>query len=139
MNVNNLLLGLFLFFSFFIFGQESSYPKDTIFILFDNDLHGKKVLNHPEHGKNIYFKNLDVYYNLNHKPDTLPIKDLINYDFLDLEEINKKEWQYYKKRFNGWPIIRNKNWVFHTNLIEIISKEKFVIYPVVWRNEGVID
>ena len=30
----------------------------------------------------------------------------------------------------------DKNYIFNTYIIEIISDEKFVIYPVIWRGEG---
>ncbi|MDA0794514.1 MAG: hypothetical protein O3C13_07865 [Bacteroidetes bacterium] len=79
------------------------------------------------------------FYDFNTKPDTLCIKHLKEYHFSDMEEINIKEWEYNKQRFGGGPPISNKNWVFHTYLIEVISKKQFVIYPVIWRNEGVID
>ena len=142
MDATKLYLLLCLFISGNLIGQSSPYPKDTIFILFDNDLHEKKILKHPEHGKNIYFKNLDVYYNLNYKSDTLPIQQLSNYHFSDMPEIKKKVIDWVEKKYAGQkykPHPWSKNSVFHTYLIEVISEDAFVVYPVIWRNEGVID
>jgi len=136
MDAIKIFLMIILFIPTLFFGQESKYPKDSIYILFDKDKHIKKELNHPELGKNLYFNNIGVYYNYQQKIDTLCLKHLKDYKFLTLKQIRKKEWEYYKKRFGGSPIISNKNWVFHTFLIEIISNDYFVIYPVMWRNEG---
>ena len=118
------------------FGQESKYPKDTIYIEYDKKKHFKKVLNHPKLGKNLYFQGIGVFYNYKEKADTLYIKHLKNYKFLTLKEIDKKRhtWIFENKR----PPV-DRNGAFQTYLIEVISKEKFVIYPVIWRNEGVIN
>ena len=66
------------------------------------------------------------------KTDTLCNKHLKDYPFSNLKEIEKKrhEWIFENERPPA-----NKNGVFQTYLIEIISEEKFVIYPVIWRNE----
>ncbi|MBA6156365.1 hypothetical protein H3Z83_07545 [Tenacibaculum sp. S7007] len=80
-----------------------------------------------------------LFHSSQKNSDTLCYKHLKEYQFLNLKEIESKEKKYYKKRFGGNPWIKNKNGVFHTFLIEVISKEKFVIYPVIWRNEGVIN
>ena len=116
------------------FGQKSIYPKDTIFIRYNNDIHSKKILNHPQRGKNLYFKNLGVYYSYSEKADTLCIEKLKDYQFSDLEEINEKRnrWIFDNKRP---PATRNG--VFQTYVIEVISDKKFVKYPVNWRNERI--
>ncbi|MFD2697615.1 hypothetical protein ACFSQ0_06390 [Mesonia sediminis] len=116
------------------FGQKSIYPKDTIFIRYNNDIHSKKILNHPQRGKNLYFKNLGVYYSYSEKADTLCIEKLKDYQFSDLEEINEKRnrWIFDNKRP---PATRNG--VFQTYVIEVISDKKFVKYPVIWRNERI--
>jgi hypothetical protein len=139
MDATKLFLILFYLSSAFIFGQESKYPKDTIYIYFDNNKYIKKELNHPKLGKSISFGKMGVYYNFKKKSDTLCFKHLKDYHFLNLKEIEKKEKQYYKKRFDGNPWIKNKNWVFHTFLIDSISKEKFVVYPVIWRSQGIAE
>ena len=139
MNATKQILFLLFLIPFLAFGQKTKYPKDTIYIKFDSSKHKKKNLDHPEFGKSIYFWKLGVYYDYKFPPDTLCTKHLKEYEFSDLKEIEEKERKYYKKRFGGNPWIKNKNAVFQTFLIEIISKEKFVVYPVIWRNEGVID
>ena len=40
------------------FGQKSNYPKDTIYIRYDKDVHSKEILNHPQRGKSLYFSNI---------------------------------------------------------------------------------
>ena len=61
--------------------------------------------------------------------DTLCIKQLKDYTFLNLKEIDKKRhtWIFENKR----PPV-DRNGAFQTYLIEVISNEKFVIYPVIW-------
>ncbi|WP_157603741.1 hypothetical protein [Polaribacter atrinae] len=96
---------------------------------------------HNFQGKNgikFWWKGKWMFYDKNRKADTLCYKHLKDYTFLSLKEIEKKEREYYKNRFGGNPWIKNKNGVFYTFLIEKISREKFVIYPVIWRNEGTI-
>jgi len=144
MDATKIFLILIFFTPIFTFGQESKYPKDTIYIKYENKLGNKKLLNwnhNSKYGtsfsiKDISEKHISLFYEQNSKIDTLCLKHLKDYKFLNLKQIKKKEWEYYKKRFGGNPIISNKNWVFHTFLIEIISNDYFVIYPVMWRNEG---
>ncbi|MGO2359448.1 hypothetical protein [Mesonia sp.] len=129
------ILGFILMFCpIFSFGQNSIYPKDTIYIRYDKDVHSKKNLNHPQIGENLYFKNIGVYYPYSEKADTLCIEKLKDYHFSDLEEINEKRnrWIFDNKRP---PATRNG--VFQTYVIEVISDKKFVKYPVIWRNERI--
>ena len=139
-----------IFFTTVTFAQQSKYPKDTIYVKYENKALNKKWLSDYGYGNNkkegILFnvkdennKNMLFFYDKKLSTDTLYIKHLKNYAFLGLKEIEKKEKNYYKNRFGKTPWIKNKNGVFHTYLIEEISKEKFVIYPVIWRNEGAID
>ncbi len=122
------------------FGQKSIYPKDTIFIRYNTDIHSKKILNHPQRGKNLYFKNLGVYYSYSEKADTLCIEKLKDYQFSDLEEIRKKEIEWVDKKYKNQkykPYTGSKNAVFQTYVIDVISDKKFVKYPVNWRNERI--
>ena len=51
------ILGFILMFCpIFSFGQNSIYPKDTIYIRYDKDVHSKKNLNHPQIGKTYILK-----------------------------------------------------------------------------------
>ncbi|WP_175418943.1 hypothetical protein [Aureibaculum algae] len=54
----------------------------------------------------------------------------------NLKEIDemRHKWIFENKRPPA-----DRNGVFQTYLIEEISKEKFVIDPVIWRSEGVVD
>jgi len=59
---------------------------------------------------------------------------------LNLKEIKKRHSKLVNELHNGKrkpPI--NRNGAFQTYLIEIISKDFFVIYPVIWRNVGLTD
>lgn len=149
MDATKLFLVLILFFPIFNFGQESKYPKDTIYVKFEKNGNTKKWFGNYGYGtdkqEGILFnikdnnnKSMSFFYDIKQIPDTLCSLHLKDYSFLNLKEIDIKEKEYYKKRFGRNALIRNKNWVFHTFLIEIISEEKFVIYPVIWRSEGVI-
>jgi hypothetical protein len=145
MNATKLVLILFFLSSNFIFGQGSEYPKDTIFLKFKDTIFTNTKMKsksiHNFQGKNgikFWWKGKWMFYDKNRKADTLCYKHLKDYTFLSLKEIEKKEREYYKNRFGGNPWIKNKNGVFYTFLIEKISREKFVIYPVIWRNEGII-
>jgi hypothetical protein len=138
-----------LLFPVLIFSQQSKYPKDTIYVKYENKVGLKKwnmkFKHEYENKKGIYFNiehikgDMALFYNKKQKPDTLCMKHLKDYTFENLKEIEKKEKKYYKKRFGGNPWIKNKNGVFHTFLIELISKEKFVVYPVIWRSQGVAE
>ena len=136
MDVIRLLKFLLVFIPALSFGQNSIYPKDTIYILYEANKYTKKILNHPKMGKSLYFENIGVYYDYKEKLDTLCIKHIKGYPFSDLKEINEKrnKWIFDNRRPPA-----DRNGVFQTYLIEIISKEKFVIYPVIWRNEGIVD
>jgi len=137
---------LFYLGSNFIFGQKSLYPKDTIYVKYEEKIGGKKwnaKFNRDYNKKQgIYFNlenkddNMAFFYNNKQKADTLCIKHLKEYKIYNLKEINekRKKWIFENKRPPA-----DKNGVFQTYLIEVISKEKFVIYPVIWRSEGAID
>lgn len=84
------------------------------------------------------------------KADTLCISKLNDYKIYSTDEIkkNKKKWReekfievQKKNKQEGkftLPIHTfDKNYIFNTYIIEIISDEKFVIYPVIWRGEGI--
>jgi hypothetical protein len=79
---------------------------------------------------------MSLFHNYKNKADTLCYKHLKNYNFLNLKEINEKR---YKWIFNNKRPPVDRNGVFQTYLIEIISDNKFVVYPVFWAGEGIID
>lgn len=141
------LLIFALLFPIICFGQKSIYPKDTIFIKFEEKNKNKKWYGNYGYGNNKRYgllfnlkdtndQSLSFFSEKERKFDTLCYKHLKNYLFSNLKEIKDKR---YKWVFENKRPPANKNGVFQTYLIEIISKEQFVIYPVIWRNEGVID
>jgi hypothetical protein len=139
---------LFFLGSNFIFGQKSIYPKNTIFLKFKDTIFENKKMKsksiHNFQGKNgikFWWKGKWMFYDKKHTKDTLCFKHLKNYHFSNLKEIREKEISWVEKKYANLkykPYSGSKNAVFKTYLIEIISKKKFVIYPVIWRNEGII-
>lgn len=125
------------------FGQKSMYPKDTIYVKYqeikDTEWNAKFERRYNQK-LGVYFNietrkgNMTLFYPYTEKADTLCIKDLKDYHFSDLEEINEKRrrWIFDNKRP---PATRNG--VFQTYVIEVISDKKFVKYPVTWRNERI--
>lgn len=130
------------------FGQNSLYPKDTIYVKFENKIENKKWSGGYGYGKNkkngIFFNLKDAnkesmsffYIEKNKSADTLCITQLKNYKFSNLQEIDEKR---YKWIFDHKRPPANRNGIFKTYLIEVILKGRIVLYPVIWRSEGVID
>jgi hypothetical protein len=79
------------------------------------------------------------------KSDTLMIDSLKKYKVLRMVDIKKKVKDFREKTYKKLPMKSNRklyqaydnNDIFETFLIEIISKDKFVIYPVFWRNQRI--
>lgn len=146
---NSLLLLIFLG-SFLAFSQDNEYPKDTIHIIFKENEANRKIINWDYQKKSgVYFsikdkssKHLSLFYRYSEKSDTLCIEHLEDYHFSDLKEIRIKELEWVNRKYKNSkykPYSGSKNAVFQTYLIEVISENKFVKYPVIWRNEGSID
>jgi hypothetical protein len=150
MDATKTLLILMLAFPIILFGQKTIYPKDTIYIKYESKKENKKSYNIYNYKDNelsgISFfikdsinntnKGMSLFHNYKNKADTLCYKHLKNYNFLNLKEINEKR---YKWIFNNKRPPVDRNGVFQTYLIEIISDNKFVVYPVFWAGEGIID
>lgn len=135
------------FFPFFIAAQQSKYPKDTIYLKFKDT-----VFNNPnmkaksfhtfnnKKGIKFWWEKKWLFHQQGKKTDTLCYRHLKDYTFLnDLKEIRKKHNNWIDRKFKNSkykPYNGYLNSSFITYLIEVISKEKFVIYPVIWRNEG---
>lgn len=126
--------------------QNPPYPKDTIFVKYEHKAGAKnwnaKFERDFKKNEGIFFNveskegDMALFYPYNERADTLCIKHLKDYRFSNLQEINERRNKWI---FNNNRPPANRNGVFQTYLIEIISKEYFVKYPVIWRNEGVID
>ena len=125
------------------FGQKSIYPKDTIYVKYQEERNAAwnaKFERKYNKKLGIYFNieteegDMALFYPYSEKADTLCIKHLKDYHFSDLKEINEKRnrWIFENKRP---PATRNG--VFQTYVIEVISDKKFVKYPVIWRNERI--
>lgn len=126
-----------------VLAQEPPYPKDTIYIQYENKENTKKWPGKFERKykgiSGIYFNvkqksgDMALFHSYEKPSDTLSVGDLKNYTSSNLKEINKKrrEWIF---DHNRPPMDRNG--IFQTYLIEVISDSKIVKYPVIWRNEG---
>ena len=143
MNVTKFYFILCFILSVCAFGQKPPYPKDTIYLkfkdtIFKNPKMKSKSLHffNQKEGIKFWWNGRWMFYDLQQKPDTLCIEELKNYHFSDLKDINERR---YKWVFDNKRPPADRNGVFQTYLIEVISKKEFVIYPVIWRNEGVID
>lgn len=150
MDATKTLLILILAFPIALFGQKIIYPKDTIYVKYESKEENKKSYNIYKYknkelsGISFYIKDsinntnkgMSLFYFNTNKADTLCFKHLKNYKFLNLKEINEKR---YKWIFNNKRPPADRNGVFKTYLVEIISNNKFVVYPVLWAGEGLID
>src|SRR5690606_18594399 len=100
-----------------IFGQNSLYPKDTIYVKYETKKENKKWTEKYGKYKNekggIFFnirdtsnKSLSFLFNKEDKVDTLCLKHLKDYKLSELEEIDKKrqKWIFENKRP---PVDRN--------------------------------
>lgn len=149
MNVTKPFFIICFVFSIYVFGQKPPYPRDTIYIMYkDTILYEGKLKAKSSHifkgnkGIKFWWKGKWMFYNEKQNPDTLGMKHLEEYHFSDMTEIQKKVQDWVEKKYTGQkykPYPWSRNSVFHTYLIEIITEEQFVIYPVIWRNEGAIE
>ena len=114
-----LTLLAFVLFATATFAQQSKYPKDTIYVKYENKTLNKKWLSNYGYGNNkkngVLFnikdennKNMLFFYDKKLSTDTLCNNLLKNYVFLGLREIEKKEKNYYKNRFGKTPWIKIK-------------------------------
>lgn len=84
------------------------------------------------------------------KADTLCTSTLKKYKTSSIDEIKKIETKWREQKFKEvqkklketgkYPLpihTFDKNYIFDTYILEIISNEKFVLYPVKWRGQGI--
>ncbi len=133
--------------------EKYKYDKKTIYLNYNNEIKNCKY-------KTIKYKQKKkegIQFNLcgkaillspvNVKPDTLCLWHKTDYQISTTQDIERLVKEF---RFNTWKKkphskkdklfqFYDRNDIFKTYLIEIINNEKFVIYPVKWRNEGAID
>ncbi|SHG75030.1 hypothetical protein SAMN05444483_1276 [Salegentibacter echinorum] len=131
------------------FGQQSIYPKDTIYVKYQEERNASwnaKFERKYKQKLGIYFNieteegDMPLFYPHSEEADTLCIEMLKDYHFSDLHDIRKKEIEWVDKKYKNQkykPYTGSKNAVFQTYVIEAISDKKFVKYPVIWRNERI--
>lgn len=131
----------------------SQHEKNTIYINFNTEVKNcqykdlklkwfkKEGLQFNLCGKGVFlFKNAQ-------KSDTLNILKLDDYPITTMEEVDQKVKDFRYKKYGKRPLdendkayqFYNKNDIFRTYLIEVIGDCKIVIYPVIWRNQDIID
>lgn len=144
-NANRIFILTFLFIlPTVMFSQNHSFPKDTIYVQYeDRKEHSwnDKFERIYDDQNGIYFNveqkkgDMALFYPFDKKSDTLSINCLNTYQFSNRNEIDKKreEWIFDHDRP---PLYKND--IFQTYVIEVISEDKIVKYPVVWRNEGTV-
>ncbi|AWG24746.1 hypothetical protein [Flavobacterium kingsejongi] len=137
-------ISITLLFSCFCQGQK--IEKKTIYVMFEKRQKDRvsKFFNKEEKGYvfNLPNKGESFLYEVKQRPDTLPISQLKNYSIsntLQIAEFENKYKEWLIKKYNRIPYSYDKNSYFKTYIIEIIDNSEFVIYPVTWRNQGVID
>lgn len=147
MNAIKKIAALIFLFPIFCIAQKDKIPsKDTIYVKYENKEDTKKWPGKFEGSYNedcgFFFnvvdnhkKSMVLFYPYTNSADTLSIEAIKNYHFSNLKEIDKKRYSWIFER-NGFP--RDRNGVFKTYLVEEISETQIVIYPVIWRNEGVV-
>lgn len=137
----------FLFIGFKGFTQEIVIPKDTIYLKYEpNDgslphYRGKKFKNENGINFNLYEGEGLIYPNRK-ESDTLTIKNLKNYHFTEIKDLDSLEKYWHektkplliKKYGIPYPNTINKNNMFVTYLIEEFDN-CFIKYRVYWRNQ----
>jgi hypothetical protein len=163
--LTKIFLFLFLISSYFISAQgkekdslsngweRMSYQKEKVFINFnqyqDNCTH-KDIINNLKKRKKKGWQfslcgEAVLLYSNGQEADTVKIKNLDRFSVLSVEDIKKKVKEFRYKTYRKLPVKSNQklyqaydnNDIFETYLIEVISKEEFVIYPVFWRSQRV--
>jgi hypothetical protein len=141
---------LVLLFSFFCYAQK--IEKKKIYLSFSEDELNCKY-NFPLKTK-IGIETLfnlclgQILYYRGKNSDTLSITKLKNYKISSINEIEDYERKWKKKKFDEFKLkmekksniipkpfhLANKDYIFQTYIIELKSNNKFVLYPVEWRD-----
>lgn len=144
----NLLITGIIFINFNVIAQE--YKKEIVYVQFQLNEgtqpshRGVKI----DKKSSIQFNDLhsgSFLYSKNNLADTLSLLNLSEYKISSMKDIEEKILTFRKNTYKKRPPNNDdklyqaytKNDLFETYLIEIINKNQFVIYPVIWRNEGV--
>ena len=143
------------FFFYFSFSQNNT-KKIKIFIIMELDsscFRKQKFYSKEENGiilNNECKSESSFLFSDKSISDTICISKLKSYKISSLENIKSIEKKWRQDRFKevqnknkkeGKQTLPyhtfDKNYIFETYIIEVISKEKFVIYPVTWRGQGI--
>lgn len=149
-----------------IYSQDCTYKKKDIFFILKEDTncldHYKdKFVEGYDYKNNVkfkIFKNDGIMFNLycehaflqtkSIKFDTLSIDSLKNFKISTHDDVEKLVKEFRRKTYKKFPKHKNEklyqaynnNDLFNTFLIEILNdKKKIVIYPVIWRNQDIIE
>ncbi len=149
------LIKYLMFLLFFLKGSIifSQYSKEVIYLKLniDNECF-RKMKFYKSDEKGIVFNllckgNGSFLFPDKEKADTLCIKHIKDYPITTMEQVDKKVKDFRLKTYKKRPPNKKaklyqaytKNDIFKTYLIEIIGDDKFVIYPVTWRNQNITD
>lgn len=124
------------------FGQKALYPKDTIYIEFDNSIkdgYNKKSLVDIQDISGIRFNisttsgRVTVFYSGQEPLDTVSLIDVSKYRIVDRKEIIRLHnlWIENPDSNNPRPPA-DRNGAFETFVLEKISSGGFLKYPVTW-------
>jgi len=132
----------------------SQYVKDTIYLEFEKNTgeepfyRGVKSFS-SEKGCIIFnlISKGSLLYSKEEQADTLLMYKLDLYTISTFKDVNQKVKDFRYKTYKISPPnendkayqFYNKNDIFETFLIEIINDKEFVVYPVSWRNQNIID
>lgn len=150
------IIVLISFLSFqFSFSQKNE-KKIKIFIKMELDsacFRKQKFYSKEENGiilNNECMSGGSFLFNEKSKADTICLSKIKNYKISSIDDVKiiEKKWRedrfkevQEKNKKEGRIILPyhtfDKNYIFDTYIIEILSKEKFIIYPVTWRNQGI--
>lgn len=149
--ISYLLLLLFLLSSNSAFSQ---YEKDTIYLKFEKNsgeepyYRGVKSYNKQEKGTIFnLIPSGSLLLPQGKKADTISIEKMDSYTISTMKEVEQRVKEFRHKTYKKSPESKdakayqfyNKNDIFETFLIEIIDDCRFVVYPVCWRNQNIID
>ena len=143
---------LLLSFCIFISGNfvYSQYEKDTVYLKLQKECNIQDLILKWKKTEGIQFNlcgsAVFLFSNEGHA-DTLSLDKLDLYTISSIKEVEQKIKEFRYKTYKKSPPNKNdkayqfytRNDIFETFLIEILNEKEFVVYPVKWRNQNVID
>jgi len=128
----------------------SQYAKDTIYLNVSKDCNFETFKLKWMKPEGLQFNlcgNAVFLFAKGEHADTLWMDKLDLYAISTFKDVNQKAKDFRYKTYKKNPPnendkayqFYNKNDIFETFLIETINDKQFVVYPVKWRNQNVID